>query len=652
MIIVNYEVYVLEQSRGWMLHARFPRQERETALEEAKELERTLKVRVKVIRETYYTDDNLFEEAEVYISGGAKPAPPRTTTRQSGARPSGGQSSSPGGRKSPGTQARAAASKAKPTKTKSPRKAASAQVSAASFDTSTLDFEERPRKRKAAKARHLLGRLLIITAFALAAAFGSIKVMPSVIMFLWEQGFRIDISPNAYGQLLFAVFVLTFLITAVPLAIRFLPRQTEIPIIRRPHWNTSPKPDKELRKSLDKLASEALAQLPSIPVEEDQDPDPLPPLADEEVLPEILPGPDEELPPILPDPIEAGAEEWGSAEATVPASIVEPQPEPEPQQSWADQPQEPEKPQKPQKESAFTVEAVQPSVMRFLNGAVNSIKAAVPVLDSYNKFALHLYMAGGIESLCEFRKMGEGAKVKLTTMALETLGTKAEIAVKFHEKLDEYGLEPRYLGVLQAGRDAMGDFLVGDETNAHYRIKDMMKTWNKPAETGASIMTVMFTDMVGSTDLTQARGDAAAQEIVRSHNSIVRGALAQYSGKEIKHTGDGIMASFASAANAVEATVSIQRQVAAKNKRTPDFGLHLRIGLNAGEPIQEEDDLFGATVQLAARVCAATLTDQTLCTGVVKDLSHGKGGLFRPMGNHTLKGFRDPVPLFEIPWKE
>jgi len=83
----------------------------------------------------------------------------------------------------------------------------------------------------------------------------------------------------------------------------------------------------------------------------------------------------------------------------------------------------------------------------------------------------------------------------------------------------------------------------------------------------------------------------------------------------------------------------------------PQQTLHLRIGLNAGEPIQEEDDLFGTTVQLAARVCAATATDQTLCTAVVKDLGQGKGATFLPAGRHALKGFREATDLFEVVWR-
>lgn len=101
----------------------------------------------------------------------------------------------------------------------------------------------------------------------------------------------------------------------------------------------------------------------------------------------------------------------------------------------------------------------------------------------------------------------------------------------------------------------------------------------------------------------------------------------------------------------MEASVAIQRQVNQHNNRLPAQSLHLRIGLNAGEPIEEEDDLFGATVQLAARVCAATNPDQVLCTGVVKDLTVGKGAAtFQSIGNKYLKGFKDAVPLYEVVW--
>jgi class 3 adenylate cyclase len=161
------------------------------------------------------------------------------------------------------------------------------------------------------------------------------------------------------------------------------------------------------------------------------------------------------------------------------------------------------------------------------------------------------------------------------------------------------------------------------------------------------MVTLLFTDIEGSTTLTQRLGDAGAQEIVRAHNNIVREALARYGGTEVKQTGDGIMASFPLASSAIEASIAIQRSVAS-HAATP---FRVRIGLNAGEPVAEERDLYGTAVQMAARVCAQAEAGTILVTDVVRQLAAGKGFLFGDTGDATLRGFEDPVRLFEVRWQ-
>jgi len=157
--------------------------------------------------------------------------------------------------------------------------------------------------------------------------------------------------------------------------------------------------------------------------------------------------------------------------------------------------------------------------------------------------------------------------------------------------------------------------------------------------------------MEGSTTLTQRLGDAKAQEILRSHNTIVRGALKAHSGSEIKHTGDGIMASFASASRALECAIEIQRTFAQHNESNPDIPIRVRIGLNAGEPVAEEEDLFGTAVQLAARICAQAEPGEILAPIVVRELAAGKGFLLSDRGDVALRGFEDPVRLYEVRWR-
>jgi class 3 adenylate cyclase len=202
---------------------------------------------------------------------------------------------------------------------------------------------------------------------------------------------------------------------------------------------------------------------------------------------------------------------------------------------------------------------------------------------------------------------------------------------------------PNATGMAQF-QQAVLDFLLEDEHE-----KDKEEPGAPAAKAPAGPLTILFTDMESSTALTQRLGDAKAQELVRAHNTIVRDALKAHSGSEIKHTGDGIMASFAAASTALNCAIAIQRAVEAQPGETP-FRLH--IGLNAGEPVAEEDDLFGTAVQLASRICGQAEPAQILASDVVRQLVAGKDFLFSDRGDIALRGFEDPVRLYEVRWRE
>ena len=171
------------------------------------------------------------------------------------------------------------------------------------------------------------------------------------------------------------------------------------------------------------------------------------------------------------------------------------------------------------------------------------------------------------------------------------------------------------------------------------------------AATGAPL-TILFTDMESSTALTQRLGDANAQELLRTHNAIVRDSLEAHGGSETKHTGDGIMASFPSASGAIECALAIQRAFVTHSEQHAETPLAVRIGLNAGEPVAEEEDLFGTAVQLARRICDQAEPGQVLVSDVVRQLVAGKGFLFSDRGDVALRGFEDPVRLYEVRWRD
>jgi class 3 adenylate cyclase len=158
---------------------------------------------------------------------------------------------------------------------------------------------------------------------------------------------------------------------------------------------------------------------------------------------------------------------------------------------------------------------------------------------------------------------------------------------------------------------------------------------------------VLFTDIANSTNLTQALGDARAMQVVRDHDDVVRRAIESRGGRVVKHTGDGIMASFLSVTRALETATALQREFAERN-RDAQVPFDVRVGIAAGEPVTAADDLFGATVQLAARLCAVAEPGATLVSGAVRELAVGKGFHFEDVGELTLKGFDEPARAYRV----
>jgi len=263
-----------------------------------------------------------------------------------------------------------------------------------------------------------------------------------------------------------------------------------------------------------------------------------------------------------------------------------------------------------------------------------------------------LFWGGAVQPLRAQKNLGDSTYTQLLHQTLGALGLPKDRAQHFIEHTDEYLVaNARYSQMFQNGRHAMSANLESS-IGPRLALADALDEWDKP-KSGAENkqpVTVLFTDMAGSTAMTQKLGDAGAQEVVRVHNTIVRDALKSFGGKEVKHTGDGIMASFPSTVPGVEAAIDMQRQTKAHNAAHPDLPLGLKIGLNAGEPIAEDDDLFGATVQLAARIVDKAQSGQVLVSGSVQGLSQGKNLKFERFGDVEMKGFDEPVIVYTALW--
>jgi class 3 adenylate cyclase len=163
----------------------------------------------------------------------------------------------------------------------------------------------------------------------------------------------------------------------------------------------------------------------------------------------------------------------------------------------------------------------------------------------------------------------------------------------------------------------------------------------------SAVRAILFTDLCDSTKRTQELGDEGYMSLLHEHNEVVRTALDERGGREVKHTGDGIMASFLSISGAVESGIDVQQSLQRRNQEA-EPPIDLRIGISVGEPVTEDGDLFGSSVQLSARLCGVASTGGIAVSSAVRDLCAGKLIEFESKGALSLKGFAEPVPIFEV----
>ena len=199
-------------------------------------------------------------------------------------------------------------------------------------------------------------------------------------------------------------------------------------------------------------------------------------------------------------------------------------------------------------------------------------------------------------------------------------------------------IEPQFL-------DALDEFIGDGDRSEADTVQPQVRRVDRK---GPGFATVLFTDLVGHTEMMSRLGDEGGRAVLREHERITRNVLKEHSGTEVKTMGDGFMASFGSVTKSVDCAIALQR---AFNEREGE-PLSVRVGLNAGEPIEEDGDLFGATVILASRIAAKAEGGEILVSDNVRSLSAGKGFLFADRGEFVAKGFEDPVHVYEVRWRE
>ena len=222
-------------------------------------------------------------------------------------------------------------------------------------------------------------------------------------------------------------------------------------------------------------------------------------------------------------------------------------------------------------------------------------------------------------------------------------------ALRTYERLSGRLRDELRIAPSRATRELADTLRDGGETVSAEPAKSPLARGAEPA---SAVVTLLFTDLVGSTELIGELGDDEAERLRRVHFGLLRDVAAGYAGQEVKNLGDGLMVAFASAVSAVGCALGIQQAVHRHNARHDDYRLKVRVGLNVGEPIQDEGDYFGTPVVIAKRLCDSAEGGQIRASALVRGLVGSRGNFcFRLLGQTALKGMVEPLETWEIKWE-
>lgn len=634
----SFEVYYYQDGR-WQLHGSYEPAEREKAVEEAKMIETKEGFASRVVRETFNEETNTSEEAITWQSPKAKNINDADTMFGGD-----GKKKAPAKKKQPPPQAprpRPAEPKPEPKPEQPKAKPAAPRPKAA------------PKKPKVKKARSGFVRFLLAILISLALAIISLIATSLIVAQAASMGI---LPPRNYSQLIIGASVLVFFIAA------FINLQRQFNILsllrsgRKARREEAPAGPQAMMAAVKKKPVQDV-EFDQVEIEdlrakvaaEDA-------LAEEQEALEEIEEAEESMeaevqdldadmgtqvhasePPPEPEPMPQAA----PAPAPAPVQHAAPQPRPE-----APKPAAPKAPER----SPAEVDA-RNTLTKFISDALRTAKPEPT--NAFSKFGMNLYFAGGASVIGQSKRLPKDAQLSMLKDTLVSAGNTPERAENFCVELPSYGKNPKYTGMIQAGVKAMTSQM-GGASNASGDIGALLNEWNLPEKrpTVPSVFTFVFTDIVGSTAMTQKLGNAGAQKAVRAHNAAVRGAIQATRGREVKHTGDGIMAVFPDPVSAVNATIRMQREIAAHNNANPAVEVNVRIGVNVGEAVEEDNDFFGAAVQMTARICDKASKGNIWVSQAVMEACKGQKIGFIPRGKFEMKGIQGSKPLYEIGWSD
>lgn len=689
---LSYEVYYMQNGR-WQIHARYDHSQRDEAIDEAKRLDTGQFKAACVIRESFDSATNSSSESVIYHTPTMKAKPPVDFITSGAPDPSQTtKSRGPSAAAPPGSAAANAGAEARK-RIEEAKKERAGRLSA--------DKEKEGRDRPlAAPPKGKQGdeddidtaQLVLRIAFAFLAGC-LIGTAVGVMVFYGLQGLSkagVVFDKTINQVLLIGGWVVGWASIFFPMLKRALnsARAKRRPSDAPPVPEPARKPKAQSARAEMDAAQAALAA----EAEKMKGADPAPEEPAEAPPADAAPAAEAALAEAQSD-LKSLAEDLAAdlspEPEPEPEPELEPEAEPEPHQDPEPDPQqeadpEPEPDPGPQPEP----EARNAGDLAGLTGPT-LVKQGLAVLvreaqalfgrllqqDNYLRFGMILFLAGAAETFARRAGVAQKQLVDLLSVEIEKLGASKQHARGFAANIDEYLLDQRYFDMYAAGRASALRAVKGasEETG----LEAAVQNWRNPvaaeqsAQSGGhpdskhfdsppkkkgageedaplGFVAVLFTDIVNSTQLQQENGDRWMYDVLRAHNDVVREAINRFGGREIKHTGDGIMASFPTVAGGAEAALAMQDGFARFCKMMPDLAFEVRIGLSAGEPIHESGDIFGTPVNLAARVMSKAKGGQIAVSDNIREMCAGGTMQFYELGRFPLKGFKEPQPIWQL----
>lgn len=285
--------------------------------------------------------------------------------------------------------------------------------------------------------------------------------------------------------------------------------------------------------------------------------------------------------------------------------------------------------------------------------------------DIYNRITLNLISAGAAEQLALSFSLSDEEYKRILHFAVKTISEKTpasdtEQDKAFYDVLNGKDLEPVHHTLIEFGSTAMKKIIAKVNDDAFAGIETIVPAWRKQVipvlsslekgrDENVNELVFMFTDIVNSTQMARIRGEQISQFVMHTHNAIVRDAIKDWRGREVKTLGDGIFACFVKPADAVNAAIQIQKHIARFNIERPESLFFLRIGLNIGEAIVESGDLFGLPVQITARICDRAGGGTIFVSDDLQNILKGNEGFtFKEEGEFLFKGLNDKKKVYSV----